>query len=60
MKAYQCSQCGHVQETRNAMQAGDESLDVCEACASLETMKIVVIEPDDLGDKFFLSKMTLG
>lgn len=39
MTSYKCEQCGNIQETRNAIGAGDESWDICEQCESVESLQ---------------------
>jgi len=49
VQAYKCSECGHVQETRNAYRVEDESWDRCEECEALESLVVVMTaaEGDD-------------
>lgn len=47
MKAYECHECGNIQEKRNAVKVKeDDALDVCESCLSLETLEEIEVSDE--------------
>lgn len=47
MKAYQCSMCEHIQETRGPKGMEDEYLDVCLMCESVESLKEIQLTEEE-------------